>query len=111
MKVLISFPAGAMTVGTEELPAVSEAAHAVIAEARAAGVYVFGGGIDEQQPPVRVSADGSVSPELYPDSRLTGGFAVFDVATRDEAVAWAAKLATACRCAQELRVFMDDPDA
>lgn len=109
MKVLISFPASAMTVTPDDLPMVAEAARAVIADAKAAGVHVFAGGIDEQQPPVRVSADGTLSAELYPDSRLTGGFAVFDVTTRDDAVAWAARLATACRCAQEVRVFGDDP--
>ena len=30
-----------------ELPAVSDAAHAVVRQAKAAGVWVFGGGIDE----------------------------------------------------------------
>ncbi|GAA3901001.1 hypothetical protein [Microbacterium invictum] len=29
-------------------------------------------------------------------------------ATREEAVEWAAKIATACRCRQEQREFMDD---
>jgi hypothetical protein len=33
-------------------------AHAVIDEAKAAGVYVFVGGIDEDVPPALVSADG-----------------------------------------------------
>lgn len=36
-------------------------AHAVIDEANAAGVYVFGGGIDEDVPPIRVSADYAVA--------------------------------------------------
>ena len=66
---------------------------------------------DEQQAPVRVSADGSISDQLYPDSRLTGGFAVFELPDRAAALDWAARLATACRCAQEVRAFMDDPDA
>jgi hypothetical protein len=35
--------------------------HAVIDEAKAAGVYVFGGGIDEAVPPALVSADGAVA--------------------------------------------------
>jgi hypothetical protein len=38
-----------------------------------------------------------------------GGFSVVDVASRDEALAWAAKLAAACRCAQEVREFVPDP--
>ena len=46
-KYLISFPSGAMDVSVEELPAVSEASHAVVQQAKEAGVWVFGGGIDE----------------------------------------------------------------
>jgi hypothetical protein len=34
---------------------------------------------------------------------------VVDVPTREEALVWAAKTATACRCAQEVREFMYDP--
>lgn len=82
---------------------------AVIAEAKAEGVYVFGGGIDEQIDPVLVSAEGAVSTETYAGSRLKGGFTVLELATREDAVAWAAKIARACRCAQELRAFMYDP--
>ena len=98
-----------MVVTDDELPAVAAASHAVIAEAKAAGVYVFGGGIDEQVGPVLVSSDGTVSREIYPGSRLKGGFLVLEVPTRDEAVEWARKIAVACRCAQELRAFGYDP--
>src|SRR3546814_14640992 len=71
-KYLISFPSEAMVVADEELPEVSVDAHAVIEEAKAAGVYVFGGGIDEQVEPVLVSGDGSVSERTYPGSRKIG---------------------------------------
>lgn len=108
-KYLISFPAEAMILSDEELRAASDESHAVIEEAKAAGVYVFGGGIDETIAPVMVGGDGSVLPETYPGSRLNGGFAVLEVPTREEAVEWARKLAVACRCAQELRAFMFDP--
>jgi hypothetical protein len=108
-KYLISFPSEAMVVAAEELPTVSADAHAVIDEAKAAGVYVFGGGIAESVDPVLVAGDGSVSPEIYPGSRLTGGFTVLEVPTRADAIAWARKIAVACRCAQELRQFMYDP--
>jgi len=108
-KYLISFPSEAMVVTDEELPSVAAAAHAVIEEAKAAGVYVFGGGIHEGVPPVLVSADGSVSTQIYPGSDLTGGFTVLEVPTREEAVEWARKIAAGCRCAQELREFMYDP--
>lgn len=108
-KYLISFPAEAMIVSGEELRAASDASRAVIEEAKAAGVYVFGGGIDEAVAAVMIGGDGSVSSETYPGSRLNGGFAVLEVPTREEAVEWARKLAAACRCAQELRAFMYDP--
>lgn len=34
---------------------------------------------------------------------------IIDVPTREEALAWAAKIAAACRCAQEVREIMFDP--
>lgn len=108
-KYLISFPSGAMVVSDAEFPTVVADSHRVIEEAKAAGVYVFGGGIEEAVDPVRVSADGSVSPEIYPGSHLDGGFTVLELPGREEAVAWAARIAAACRCAQELREFMYDP--
>ena len=43
-RYLISFDDGAMTFPAE-LPAVAEAAHAVVREAKDAGVWVFGGGL------------------------------------------------------------------
>ena len=60
-KYLISFPSAAMVVPDDEWEAVGCDAHAVIDEAKAAGVYVFGGGIDEDVPPALVSADGAVA--------------------------------------------------
>lgn len=110
MKVLISFPSAAMDVPTEEMQAVSDASHAVVQEAKDAGVWVFGGGIDEKVPPVLVQGDGTVTDGTYPQtSELEGGYTVLEVPTREDALEWAAKIAVACRCAQELRVFMDDP--
>lgn len=109
-KYLISFPSAAMVVPDGEWEAVGRDAHAVIAEAKAAGVYVFGGGIDEAVPPALVSADGTVVEGGYPWAPpLNGGFTVLELPSREEAVAWAARIATACRCPQELRVFMFDP--
>ncbi|PTD18556.1 transcription initiation protein [Sphingomonas fennica] len=108
-KYLISFPSEAMVLTDEEFPIVAADAHAVIEEAKAAGVYVFGGGIDEQVDPLLVSGDGSVSREIYPGSRLKGGFTVLELPTREDAVKWARRIAVACRCPQELREFMYDP--
>lgn len=108
-KYLISFPSEAMVLTDEEFPIVAAAARAVIAEAKAAGVYVFGGGIEENVDPVLVSADGSVSDQIYPGSHLKGGFTVLELPTPQDAVEWARKIAVACRCPQELREFMYDP--
>ena len=111
-KYLISFPSSAMVVSPDELPAVSEASHAVVREAKAAGVWVFGGGIDESIDPVIVSGDGTVTEGTYPQTRtIEGGYAVFELPSIEAAHEWAAKMAAACRCAQEVRAFMYDPES
>ncbi len=111
-KYLISFPSKAMVVPDAEMEAVGNAARAVIREAKAAGVYVFGGGIDESVPPMLVSGDGSYAPGGYPwGPKLDGGFCVLEIPSREDAIAWAARIAKACRCQQELRVFMFDPES
>lgn len=109
-KYLISFPSAAMVIPDDAWDAVSRDSHAVIAAAKAAGVYVFGGGIDEGVPPVLVSADGTVAEGGYPWApTLNGGLCVLELPSREEAILWAARLAKACRCDQELRVFGFDP--
>lgn len=55
-KYLISFPAPALQVPADELPAVGEAARQLIREAKAASVYVFAGGINGDVAPVLVDA-------------------------------------------------------
>lgn len=111
-KYLISFPSSAMVVSADDLPAVADAAHAVVHEAKDAGVWVFGGGIDEGVAPVMVDGDGTVTDGTYPQTtQFDGGFTVLELPTREAAVEWAAKIATACRCAQEVREFMDDPES
>jgi hypothetical protein len=109
-KYLISFPSAAMVIPDGEWEAVGRDSHAVIEAAKAAGVFVFAGGIDEAVPPVLVAGDGSVTEGGYAWAPpLNGGFAVLELPSREEAIAWAARIATACRCEQELRVFMFDP--
>ena len=109
-KYLISFPGEAMQVPEEDFQAVVKDSHAVIEEAKAAGVYVFGGGINESVAPVRVAGDGTVTEGTYPQTRqIEGGYTVLEIPTREEAVTWAAKIAKACRCPQELRQFGYDP--
>ena len=110
-RYLISFPSGAMDhIPGDEMPAVGEAAHAVVREAMGAGVWVFGGGLAEDVDPVMVAGDGTITAGTYPQTKeLNGGFAVLDVPSREAALEWAAKIAAACRCAQEVREFMPDP--
>lgn len=110
-RYLISFDDGAMDIPEEELPAVSEATHAVLREARSAGVWVLGGGLQRQRASV-VAPDGTVTDGPFPETKaVLGGFAVLDLPSRDEALRWAARFAATCRCAQEVREIMDDPEA
>lgn len=108
---LISFDDGTMIVPEAELPAVAEAAHQVVREAKAAGVWVFGRGVMTQRATI-VGADGTITDGPYPESKnVIGGFSIVDVPTLDDALMWAAKIAAACRCAQEVRALMPDPEA
>jgi len=109
-KYLISFPSAAMVVPDDDLERVGRDAHAVIDAAKAAGVYVFAGGIAEDVPPVLVSSDGAVAEGGYSWAPpLDGGFTVLELPSREDAIAWAARIAKACCCDQELRVFQLDP--
>ncbi|MGW5276668.1 YciI family protein [Streptomyces sp. NPDC004044] len=108
-RYLISFDDGAMTFPEEELPEVAEASHEVVREAQDAGVWVFGGGLERQQASV-VATDGTVTNGPYPETKaVLGGFSIIDVTSREDALEWAAKIAAACRCAQEVREIMPDP--
>ncbi|GAA1549077.1 YciI family protein [Kribbella lupini] len=103
---LISFDDGTMDATEEELPAVAEAGHAVIQEAKDAGVFVFSGGLDYRQKHATVGRDGVVTDGPYPESKeLLGGVLIVDVPTFDDALKWAAKTAAACRCPQDVREF------
>jgi hypothetical protein len=107
-KYLISFPNDAMDhIPAEEMADVAKAAKAVCQEAIAAGVFVVGGGL-EDQPATIVATDGTVTEGPKPDA--VGGFTVLDVPSREEALKWAAKTAVACRCAQEVREIGPDPE-
>ena len=110
-RYLISFDDGSMRISEADLPAVSDASRAVVREAKAAGVWIFGGGLLSQQASI-VARDGSISAGPYPETKaVIGGFSIFEVASRGEALEWAAKLAAACRCAQEVREIMYDPES
>jgi hypothetical protein len=111
-RFLISFDDGSMDhIAEVDLPAVGEAARAVVREAKAAGVWIFGGGILRQQAAI-VATDGAVSGGPVPETKaVVGGFSIIEVASRTDALAWAARLAKSCRCAQEVREIMFDPES
>jgi hypothetical protein len=111
-RYLISFDDGSMDhIAEADLPAVGEAARAVVREAKAAGVWIFGGGILRQQAAI-VATDGAVSGGPVPETKaVVGGFSIIEVASRADALAWAARLAKSCRCAQEVREIMFDPES
>ncbi|RHA39793.1 YciI family protein [Cellulomonas rhizosphaerae] len=110
-RYLISFNDGAMDhIPDEDWPAVGAESHAVMREAVEAGVWVFAGGLERQRASV-VGTDGVVTDGPYPETKeVVGGFAVVEVASREEALAWAAKIAAGCRCAQEVRELMPDSE-
>ncbi|MER6387336.1 YciI family protein [Streptomyces sp. NPDC059382] len=108
-RYLISFDDGAMNFPEEELPEVAEASLAVVREAREAGAWVFGGGLERQRASV-VATDGTVTDGPFPETKaVLGGFSIIDVPSREDALEWAAKFAAACRCAQEVREILPDP--
>ncbi len=110
-RYLISFDDGSMTFPEEELPAVGEAAHQVLREAKDAGVWIFGAGLLSQQASI-VATDGTVTQGPYPETKaVIGGFSIIETPTREDALAWAARFAAACRCAQEVRELMYDPES
>src|SRR5215472_4466595 len=107
-RYLISFDPLAMDhIPDEDGPAVAKAAHAVVQEALNAGVYLFAGGLANQRASV-VATDGTVIDGPYPEA--IGGVTLVEVPSREEALEWAAKIAVACRCAQEVREFGSDPE-
>jgi hypothetical protein len=108
-RYLISFDNGWMDFPEEDLPDVAKAAHAVVDEAKAAGVFVFAGGLPEDVRATVVGVDGTVTDGPYPETKeVIGGFMVVEVPTKEAAVDWAKKNAVACRCTQEVREFLPE---
>jgi hypothetical protein len=91
-------------------------AEAVVEEMKAAGVYVFAGGLEEEDGPV-YSADTTSGTLLITDGpyveskEFLGGFALVDVADDDAAKMWAGKVAQACGWPHEVRRFKPRPQA
>ena len=59
-----------------------------------------------------VASDGTITVGPLPETKpVIGGFSIIEVSSRKEAVVWASRIAEACRCAQEVREIMFDPDS
>jgi hypothetical protein len=89
-------------------------ARAVVEEMKAAGAYVFAGGLVEELDEA-FSADPTSGTVLFTDGPFAetkewlGGFAVVDVADEAAARMWAGKVAQACGWPQEVRRFKPVP--
>jgi hypothetical protein len=85
-------------------------AKAVVDEMKAAGVYVFAGGLEEE-PDQAFSADTTSGSLVITDGpyvetkEFLGGFTVVRVADDEAAKMWAGKVAEACGWPQEVRRF------
>jgi hypothetical protein len=88
-------------------------AMAVVDEMKAAGVYLFAGGLEEDGPVYSADAtSGSVvvTDGPYAETKeFLGGFAVVDVPDDEAATMWAGKLAEACGWPHEVRRFQPLP--
>ncbi len=87
----------------------ARAARAVTDEMKAAGVYLFGGGLDNDGPVFHaVPGDGGpvVTDGPYAETKETfGGFVAVEVADEAAAREWAGRVAVACDWPQEVRIF------
>lgn len=93
-----------------DLTEVGEAAHRVLREAKESRVWITGGGLMTQQATI-VEPDGTQRLGDFPEQKaVIGGFSIIEVSTHEEALDWARRFAAACRCAQEVRLLMDDPE-
>src|SRR5690606_23448068 len=111
-RYLISFDDGSMDhIPNEDWPAVAEASHAVVRDAKDAGIWIFGGG-DLRAEATVVATDGTVAMGAVAETKaVIGGVSIIEVPSREEAVVWAARVAKRCRCAQEVREVMFDPES
>ncbi len=111
-RFLISFDDGAMAhLSDAELQQASIDSRAVVADAKRAGAWIFGCGLAHQRATL-VTIDGSVQDGPDPDVKVgVGGLTLIEVETREEAHWWAARIAASCRCAQEVREVLFDPES
>jgi hypothetical protein len=97
----------------EDLQQIMTDVDAVVTDAKAAGIFVFGGGLHGPEATTVVDASTGapvVTDGPYAESKeQMGGFSILDVPDLDAALAWAGRFSAACRCPQEVRPFQDEP--
>lgn len=85
----------------------------VVDEMKAAGVYVFAGGLEEDAPVYGVDPTGGevlVTDGPFVETKeWLGGFAVVDVPDDETATMWAGKISEACGWPHEVRRFSPHP--
>jgi hypothetical protein len=110
-RYLVSFDDGWMTFSEEDLPAVEKATRKVVQEAKDAGVWIFGAGLRTQSASI-VATDGTITAGPNPETKaVIGGFSIIEVSSHEEALEWASRIAVSCRCTQEVREIMYDPES
>jgi hypothetical protein len=106
---------GDPTPSDEEIQTMFAQVETVNAEIRAAGAWVFAGGLLPADSATVVRVENGTTtmtdgPFAETKERL-GGFWVLQLADLDQALAWAGRCAEACRAPVEVRPFDDETNA
>jgi hypothetical protein len=104
------------SMAPEEIQPVYDAVDAFNAEVRAAGKWVFAGGLEPIGSATTVDnfsgGNAVVTDGPFAETKeYLGGFWVIEAADLDEALDWAKRGSKACRGKVEVRPFQDMPDA
>jgi hypothetical protein len=105
-------PAEQENLAPEQMDHLYQTVEAVNAEIRAAGAWVFGGGLHPPATATVVRVQGGevlTTDGPYAETKeQLGGFWIIKAPDLDAALAWAAKATRACRAPVEVRPFEDD---
>lgn len=102
------------SMAPEEAEAAMAAAGAFIEELMASGAFVFAGGLHPPSTAVTIDHTGdtlqSTEGPFVEAPEYLGGFWVVDTATREDAIAWAAKASKALASRVEVRALQEAPE-
>jgi hypothetical protein len=102
------------TLAPGELQQIMADVGVVVADAQAAGIFVFGGGLGGDDAASVVDArSGSpvVTDGPYVESKeAMGGFSILELPDLAAAHEWAGRFSAACRCPQEVRPIVGPPE-